>query len=238
MWIYHGNINTWNANDDIQTYTNGKKRREQRRQLDACVQRINWTISKILWSSWPIPLMKFLNFNWMIIKLMWLWWHQQQPQQDFSRIMWWWWCELNSNWTLSILLTFWISTQYAHAHLCLCVYDITWWIFALLSYARTCFCWRLQHIAWMWSQIYAYRFWFFFLNFEWHISFKWLEIFDVMKFSLRFDAIGLSFMLSWWWCVICHSLKHNITSKCVWWRSHILVFDGKNFWIRKKKHNE
>lgn len=115
----------------------------------------------------------------MIIKLMWLWWHQQQPQQDFRRIMRWWWCELNSNWTLSISLTFWISTQCAHAHACntWCAYDIIWWIFALLSYERTCFCWRLQHIAWMWFQIYAYRFWFFFLNFEWHISFKWLGSF-------------------------------------------------------------
>lgn len=59
MWIYHGNINTWNANDDIQTYTNGKKGvNNVDKWMRACKGLIE-QLAKILWNSWPSPLMKY-----------------------------------------------------------------------------------------------------------------------------------------------------------------------------------
>lgn len=146
---------------------------------------------------------------------------------------------------LSISLTFWISTPCArtHAHTHSCVCDITWWIFALLGYARTCLYRRLHHIAWIWFQIYAYRCGSFFLEFRMthQFSIVWIFFFEisaVMKFPLRFDFFGLHFLCyhdNDFWFVI--QWKKNESLQIVRWRSH---FSTPNFWLwgKNKQTNE
>lgn len=145
-------------------------------------------------------------------------------------------------WALSISLTFWISThRTARTHLWYHMMDFR----ASAMQELVCIssggggggcCITLHECDF---KIYAYRFWLFFLNFEWH-QFQSFRIF----WNFRCDEISIE---NWFLCfivimiiLICHSLNKKKTKTA---RKYVMTFtqlnsSTANFRLREQKTND